>query len=654
LVLLFLLAVVWNPVVRRLGLLKSFALGGRELILVACLTYVVAGVAGNGAVAPLVTAQVTPNTLEKNRNYNPPPPRADQQEKPNYYKAYPTGVLKHDDPTAEDALGGWQLGILPEAVAEARGDHATVALIRGLEEGDGELSALTAPVTDAEGNIVGPSPASKLTGPMIQSGTLILIGFMLVFGLIALTARQWTHHERLQHPLIQVPAALADRSLLRNRGFLIAFGTVIFFWVYQLGSTYGLHPLPQVQNQPLVNMPDLYKLFGMDAAPGWPQNILKNHWGAINIFPFAIGIAFLLASDVGFSIWGGFFFGVVIVGWLYSLGVQVDFGTHGRLAGGGATLAMAGLILWLGRYHYFKLLKAAIGAGQAHDDPLGVLGARATLVASILLTVLLAMIFGSFAAGILATLLAIAFLLVIARVVAESGLACFQAAHTLTLVTYGLGLPFILPLKATLGVVWLASISIADTRENLAGFAVQSVAMGERAGLRLRRLLSIAFAVTVIVAVLAAVTTIAMRWTGGGISSGRTMDVANLNNTLGSTSEAALFGMTLEQTAILAGVLLVFAVAGLRRIWVGCPLHPIGLVVAPSWPIFLVWGSLALGWLIKVLVLRYGGSQLYKNLKPAAVGLILGDAIGFGLQLTANLVSEGWLDLGLDTWRTWP
>ena len=50
----------------------------------------------------------------------------------------------------------------------------------------------------------------------------------------------------------------------------------------------------------------------------------------------------------------------MITGWLYSFGVEVNFPQHGRLAGGGATLAMAVVILYLGRLHYWRLLKAAI------------------------------------------------------------------------------------------------------------------------------------------------------------------------------------------------------------------------------------------------------------------------------------------------------
>ena len=71
-------------------------------------------------------------------------------------------------------------------------------------------------------------------------------------------------------------------------------------------------------------------------------------------------------------------------------------------------------------------------------------------------------------------------------------------------------------------------------------------------------------------------------------------------------------------------------------------------MVATSFPIFILWGSLAIGWIAKIIVLRYGGSQLYKTLKPVAIGLILGDVLGFGMQILFQL------SLGGDAWRVWP
>ncbi len=56
-------------------------------------------------------------------------------------------------------------------------------------------------------------------------------------------------------------------------------------------------------------------------------------------------------------------------------------------------------------------------------------------------------------------------------------------------------------------------------------------------------------------------------------------------------------------------------------------LHPIGLLVLQSWYINRVWVSVFLGWLLKVLILRYGGGQVYRKVSPFFIGLIVGDVI---------------------------
>jgi hypothetical protein len=104
---------------------------------------------------------------------------------------------------------------------------------------------------------------------------------------------------------------------------------------------------------------------------------------------------------------------------------------------------------------------------------------------------------------------------------------------------------------------------------------------------------------------------------------------------------------------VLLGIVLILAVAFLRRIWVSCPIHPIGLVVAVSWPVYVVWGSLMLGWLAKWLSMRYGGVGLYRRLKPVAIGLILGDVLGYCLQFVVIASAKGW-GHSLEIWRNPP
>jgi hypothetical protein len=61
-------------------------------------------------------------------------------------------------------------------------------------------------------------------------------------------------------------------------------------------------------------------------------------------------------------------------------------------------------------------------------------------------------------------------------------------------------------------------------------------------------------------------------------------------------------------------------------------LSPLGFVVASSENIAgQIWSSVFLGWVIVTVVRRLGGLALYRRLRPFFLGLILGNAVMYGL-----------------------
>jgi hypothetical protein len=73
------------------------------------------------------------------------------------------------------------------------------------------------------------------------------------------------------------------------------------------------------------------------------------------------------------------------------------------------------------------------------------------------------------------------------------------------------------------------------------------------------------------------------------------------------------------------GICLLLAAARTR--FVGWPLHPVAYALSASWSIHLVWAPMLIAWLIKLVVLRYGGLQFYRKVLPFFLGLILGESI---------------------------
>lgn len=57
------------------------------------------------------------------------------------------------------------------------------------------------------------------------------------------------------------------------------------------------------------------------------------------------------------------------------------------------------------------------------------------------------------------------------------------------------------------------------------------------------------------------------------------------------------------------------------------PFHPAGYAISGSWAMNLFWASFFFSWLMKGLVLKYGGIKAHRKLIPFCLGLILGQYV---------------------------
>jgi hypothetical protein len=67
-------------------------------------------------------------------------------------------------------------------------------------------------------------------------------------------------------------------------------------------------------------------------------------------------------------------------------------------------------------------------------------------------------------------------------------------------------------------------------------------------------------------------------------------------------------------------------------------LHPVGLAFQYTFGTWLYWFSLFLVWLVKVVLLRYGGVKAYQRGKPFFYGLGIGYVAGVVLSVGVDLV----------------
>ncbi len=78
-------------------------------------------------------------------------------------------------------------------------------------------------------------------------------------------------------------------------------------------------------------------------------------------------------------------------------------------------------------------------------------------------------------------------------------------------------------------------------------------------------------------------------------------------------------------TGVGVGSALVLAVLRMRFAW--WPLHPVGYAVSGSWSMEQLWFPMFVSWVLKAIILRYGGAKAYKKAIPLFIGLVLGEFV---------------------------
>jgi hypothetical protein len=95
--------------------------------------------------------------------------------------------------------------------------------------------------------------------------------------------------------------------------------------------------------------------------------------------------------------------------------------------------------------------------------------------------------------------------------------------------------------------------------------------------------------------------------------------------------------------AYAVGGAVVFLLGFMRTQFVGWPFHPAGYLISGSFGLFRLWVPLFVAWLLKAVILRYGGLRGYRTALPFFIGMVLGEFaagfvrtlldLGFGLYL---------------------
>ena len=460
--------------------------------------------------------------------------------------------------------------------------------------------------------------------PLFLWLTFILALVFAMFGLNILLRKQWTERERLSYPIIQIPLVLATgtKKLLRNKLFWIAFG--IAGGIDLLNGLSEFWPIvPQI---PVVHIVDLSE--HLTTAP-W------NRIGStpISLYPFAIGLCFLLPTDLAFSCWFFFLFWKVerVIAPLLAVQQTPRF-PYIIEQTSGAYLGLGLIALWVSRHHLRNVVRKILGKPTDVDDSMEALSYRRTAVWLGLCWMYL--VGFCLAAGMSLWVIVLFFLIyflisvAVARMRAELG----PPAHDLHYAgadqflsnafgTKGLGMGNI----TMFSFFWFFNRAY---RGHPMAHSLEGFKIGQRLGMNYRRLL-IAMCLAVALGTVLAYWSILHLCYQKGASAGMVGPVTyfgqepwnRLNNWVRNPEDPNVPAVV--ATGI--GVLVSLALAGMRMRFTWWPFHPVGFATSASWSMEQLWLPMIIGWFLKWIILRYGGAKAYRPAIPFFIGLVLGD-----------------------------
>jgi hypothetical protein len=479
-------------------------------------------------------------------------------------------------------------------------------------------------------------------GPML-TGWTIFLGFVYasMFFTALMFRKQWTQREALAFPLVEVPVQMVatdapgqtppTAAFWGNRAVWAGIALALFIHLFK-----GMNAI----------FPD-WPIFPVNQYGGVHITFTEQPWNAIppmdtKLYLGGIGLAYLLTREVSFSFW--FFFLATALS--YGVAAMMGFapggmetaGIMGRpefiiYQGAGGWFMMALILVWTAREYLGTLFRQAFGANRGDvDEPYS----PRFIVFGFLLSFCGMVAWGWFAGinlFVALTFFAIFWVtsLVLARTVIEGGFMFPQPPYytlqTMTHTMFGPGLGAASLTKLS----FVQPMLLVDMRTTLLPAFLHTMKFAEVLRLdrkHLRRLLAAVIVALILTLAITVVVTLQVLYQQGGLLGYTWFSKDAVGSSL---KDAAVTIKTAPGVSVanigwmILGAIVVFLLVQGRSRFLWFPLHPLGYLVAPAYPITQLWFSFFVGWLVKSLVMKYGGSDTYVKLRPFMIGLIIGN-----------------------------
>jgi hypothetical protein len=511
-----------------------------------------------------------------------------------------------------------------------------------------------------QGSPTGSVPWGAWLVPLLVWGTVIMLMYGMMACLSVMLRKQWIEREALAFPLTRLPLELTEgldgtrsgalTGFFQNPLMWIGFGLAVFIQLLRGLNLY----FPDVPTFPLeLNTSQIFT-----EAP-WNQI----GWVPVVVFPMFVGIAFLLTSEVSFSFWTFFWFIKFQLIAAYLLGFPPDSlpNALGKYGGGpgkiftfyqqiGCYLALVAVLLWTAREHLKHIAGRALGRYRATADeadealsyPMafwGFWGSFGLLVS------------WSVAAGLsvpLALLMWTLYLVILiglTRLISEAGILLVHHGWGILgtigqITNAGMGHWLLAP-NAVVPASMIQGALMTDLRGSIMPSFMQGFKIAHEARIKIRPLLALAVVCSVVTMALGTYMNVRLGYQQSGLALDPYYAGPGARNPA-DFAAALVRGVRDASWWNLGwvgfGAVLTYGLMLGRARLAWFPLHPIGFLMAQSFASNQAWTSVFLGWLAKVLIMRFGGVESYRRTIPFFLGLTLGDVV----SMLFWLVIDGW------------
>ncbi|MCJ8331344.1 MAG: hypothetical protein HRT89_23510, partial [Lentisphaeria bacterium] len=322
----------------------------------------------------------------------------------------------------------------------------------------------------------------------------------------------------------------------------------------------------------------------------------------------------------------------------------------------GGYIAYVLILLFTGRTYYWTVLKAALTRkGETTLLRESVIAARVFILASLLMVILLVNMGLPIIHSIFYVLIISGFFLVFTRIICETGIPFLQSFRPETGAIDMMGIGFFGVAPGAF-LIMLSGVFTHDPRESLmpyvaTGFKVADDMKVKK--IRLLGILSIGLIAAIIIGLCVSFFTAykyggvnndgyASLWAPKGLYNQVAQEMRGLDDN-GQLENAIEPNGISERLSLLQigkgkrkkeslfffcfGFIMVLIFAFCRFRFKKFPLHPVMFLVMGAYALRTLWFSILIGFLIKFLVIRFGGGKAVEKLKPLMIGLILGELI---------------------------